>query len=110
MPAYLKGVVCQHINRSSPVFAILAVIAPGWIGWLCYGMALLQYLIIGLVTSRDRAIDVLSVFDEQVRLRRDELIREFQLEDAAPTAAQVDSDQSSEMAESCSAPDSVAED
>jgi len=80
VPAYLKGVVCQHINRSSPVFAILAAIAPGWIGWLCYGVALFQYLIIGLVTSRDRAIDVLSVFDEQVKLRRDELIREFDLE------------------------------
>jgi hypothetical protein len=70
------GFLWQHLSRSSPVFAILAVIFPGLIGWGCYGMAILQYLIIGLVTSRDRAIDVLMVFDVQMAARRHELVRQ----------------------------------
>lgn len=70
------GLLCQHLSRSSPVFAILAVIFEGAIGWVCYAMALLQYLIIGLVTSRDRAVDVLMLFDEQVSVRRRELARQ----------------------------------
>jgi hypothetical protein len=70
------GFFWQHLSRSSPVFAILAVIFTGWIGWVCYAMAVLQYLIIGLVTSRDRAIDVLMVFDEQMAARRHELVRQ----------------------------------
>ena len=77
--AILKGYVCQHLNRSSPVFAILAAIAPGKVGWFCYGVAITQYLIIGLVTSRDRALDVLNVFDRAVAERRREIIEEFHL-------------------------------
>ncbi len=83
-----KGVVCQHLNRSSPVLAIMAAIfsgptgSPGWIvGWVCYGMAIAQYLIIGLVTSRDKALDVLSEFDRQVAIRRRELVEEFDVPD-----------------------------
>tara|TARA_R110002095_G_scaffold56114_5_gene48201 strand:+ start:1173 stop:1922 length:750 start_codon:yes stop_codon:yes gene_type:complete len=83
----LKGVVCQHVNRSSPVFAILAAIAVDTVGWVCYGLAITQYLIIGLVTSRDRALDVLSEFDRQVSLRRRELIEEFDLDEADVKAA-----------------------
>lgn len=75
----VKGIVCQHLNRSSPVFAILAAIASGWIGWFCYGVALVQYLIIGLVTSRDKALDVLSKFDRAVAERRRELMEEFEI-------------------------------
>ena len=59
------------------------------VGWCCYLLAITQYLIIGLVTSRDRALDVLSEFDRAVALRRRELIEEFQIEsseDAAPAA------------------------
>lgn len=82
----LKGYICVHINRSSPVFAILAAIAPGRPGWICYGMALLQYLIIGLITSRDKAMDVITIFDETVQRRREELVKEFELEDAVPPA------------------------
>lgn len=85
--AILKGVICQHINRSSPVFAILSAIAIDTIGWVCYGIAITQYLIIGLVTSRDRALDVLSEFDRQVTLRRRELIEEFDLNDSTVKAA-----------------------
>ncbi|MBD3672905.1 MAG: DNA topoisomerase I [Planctomycetaceae bacterium] len=72
-----RGLICQHLNRSSPVFAILCAIFMGWVGWFCYGMAIAQYLIIGLVTSKDKALDALSEFDRQVAMRRRELIDEF---------------------------------
>jgi hypothetical protein len=72
----LVGFLCQHLSRSSPVFAILAVIFSGKPGWICYGLACFQYLIIGLVTSRDRAIDVLILFDAQMAARRHELLRQ----------------------------------
>lgn len=85
--AILKGIVCQHINRSSPVFAILAAIAVDTVGWVCYGVAITQYLIIGLVTSRDRALDVLSEFDRQVTIRRREIIEEFDLNASEVKAA-----------------------
>jgi hypothetical protein len=85
------GLLCRHLDRSSAVFAILAAIAPGWIGWTCYALAITQYLIIGLVTSRDKALDALSVFDRQVAIRRRELVEEFNLsnrEAAAGAAGQ----------------------
>jgi len=82
--AIFKGILCQHINRSSPVFAILACIAPGRVGWICYCLALVQYLIIGLVTSKDKALEVLTEFDRQVSMRRREIIDEFQLKEKPP--------------------------
>ena len=151
---FLKGFVCQHLNRSSPVLAMMAAIVGAqlvsltpseterieivsvhnwpigqqigavspvqgyianellnsdigrtqrsyedvaeisftarrrwerWIvGWCCYLLAITQYLIIGLVTSRDRALDVLSEFDRAVAVRRREIIEEFQIEDPQP--------------------------
>lgn len=84
--AIVKGHLCQHLNRSSPVFAILAAIAPGTVGWVCYTVAITQYLIIGLVTSRDRALDVLSVFDRAVAERRREIIEEFHIGSGASVA------------------------
>jgi hypothetical protein len=118
---FVKGFVCQHLNRSSPVLAMMAAIVGAqlltlsdvdrskidkmnafntvyyqqigscipaqvfvqerWIvGWCCYLLAITQYLIIGLVTSRDRALDVLSEFDRAVAERRRELIEEFQID------------------------------
>lgn len=71
------GLFCQHLSRSSPVFAILAVIFTGRVGWVCYALACIQYLIIGLATSRARAINVLLLFDEQMAVRRRELMRQF---------------------------------
>ena len=65
-----KGLVCQYLNRSSPVYVIMAAIFPGTTGWVCFWLASTQYLIIGLVTSRDRALDVLSEFDRQFARRR----------------------------------------
>ena len=81
---FFKGHLCVHLNRSSPVFAIMAAIAPGTPGWTCYAMALIQYLIIGLVTSRDKAMNVLQIFDETVQRRREELLEEFALPAAPP--------------------------
>lgn len=76
---FLKGHMCLHLNKSSPVFAILAAIAPGLPGWICYGMALIQYLIIGLVTTQDKALTALGLLDQQAAQRRQELIEEFDL-------------------------------
>jgi hypothetical protein len=83
---YVKGLICQHVNRSSPVFAIMSAIFDGPAGWVFYLIAITQYLIMGLVTSRDHAMSVLSEFDKQVTNRRRELIEEFHLDegDAAP--------------------------
>ncbi len=75
-----KGFLCQHLSRSSPVFAILSAIIDGPVGWWCFGFAISQYLFIGLVTSRDRALDVLSEFDRQIAAKRQEIIEEFSLE------------------------------
>lgn len=71
----LKAVLCRHLDRSSAVLAILAAIFTGPVGWICYGLAILQFLVIGLVTSRDKALDVLSAFDRQVGIRRRELLQ-----------------------------------
>ncbi|WP_237225817.1 DNA topoisomerase I [Rubinisphaera sp. JC750] len=78
---FVKGLVCQHLNRSSPVFAILCAIFDGPAGWICFFVAITQYLIIGLVTSKDRAMDALSRFDEQVAIRRQQLRDEFHLQE-----------------------------
>jgi hypothetical protein len=60
------------------VFAIVTVFKLGTAGWVCYGLAVTQYLIIGLATSRDKAIDVVASFDAEVAARRAELITELQ--------------------------------
>lgn len=73
----LRGLVCMHLNRSSPVFAILAVIFSGQVGWVFYVLAITQYLIIGLVTSRDKAMHVLSQFDQAVAQHREQLLAEM---------------------------------
>jgi hypothetical protein len=76
-----KGIFFRHLDRSSSVFAIMAVIFGGpdhtVVGWVCYGLAIIQFLIIGLVSSRDKALDVLSEFDRQIRLRRDKLVDRY---------------------------------
>lgn len=110
----VKGVVCQFLNRSSPVLVIMAAIFGGYvapltqaemaaltepelaeralhtkaqmIGWVCYLLAITQYLIIGLVTSRDRALDVLSEFDRKMAERRQDLIEEFDINESKTSA------------------------
>ena len=78
---FLRGILCRHLDRSSSVFAILSVIFGGatdrTVGWVCYLLAITQFLIIGLVSSRDKALDVLSEFDQQVHRRREELAGEM---------------------------------
>ncbi|MFM7168370.1 MAG: hypothetical protein ACKO3T_24250 [Planctomycetaceae bacterium] len=49
------------------------------VGWICYLAAIIQYLIIGLITSRDKALNVLSEFDRAVAERRRALIEEFSI-------------------------------
>ena len=88
LPQLLKGLICQHLNRSSPVLAILSVLHNGTFGWVCYGMAISQYLLIGLVTSKDKALDVLSRFDAAVALQRHEIEAGLQLDDAAKNTAE----------------------
>jgi hypothetical protein len=71
---WFRGIVNQYLNRSSAVLVILSVVLPpGPIPWICYGLAITNYLIIGLVSSRDKALDVLSKFDEAVMERREEI-------------------------------------
>lgn len=147
--AFVKGILCRHLNRSSPVLAMMCAIVGAqlptavtpdpvlmdqhqllawssaqpisidipavtlasqqllseisndlmpqtlvnglseytryrerWlVGWVCYVLAVSQYLIIGLITSRDRAADVLQEFDRAVAQKRKELIDEFDLGD-----------------------------
>jgi len=73
----VKGLLCRHLDRSSSVLAILSVIIGGRsyveAGWICYFLAIIQFLVIGLVSSRDKAIDVLSRFDAAIERRRVEL-------------------------------------
>ena len=79
--AWLWGVASIHLSRSSPVFAIITVFQVGPAGWVCYGLAVTQYLMIGLATSRDKAIDVLTSFDVEVATRRAELLSELQTDE-----------------------------
>lgn len=93
--AWLWGVACIHLSRASPVFAIITVLWVGPAGWVCYWLAVAQYLVIGLATSRDKAIDVLTSFDAEVAARRAELLSELQsmaaVEATPPSAAAVQS-------------------
>lgn len=82
LPHFFKGLICQHLNRSSPVLAILSVLHSGQIGWICYGLAIAQYLVIGLVASKDKALDVLSQFDEAMARQRNEIELELIQHDA----------------------------
>lgn len=58
------------------------------VGWICYLVAIIQYLIIGLITSRDKALDVLSEFDRAVAERRRALIEEFRIRESDGDNAQ----------------------
>lgn len=87
---FFKGLICQHLNRSSQVLAILSAIFSGSTGWTCYVLACIQYLIIGLVTSKDRALDVLSEFDKQIKIRRRQLVEDLHLAPAGTSEKQPD--------------------
>lgn len=70
---FCKGIFWRHLDRSSAVFAIMTAIKTGWGGWVFYVLAILQYLVIGLICSRDKALDALDEFDRQIRIRRGRL-------------------------------------
>ncbi len=81
---WIKKFFCVHLNRSSPVLAMMAAIfggdagtTEGTVGWVCYFVAITQYLIIALITSTDKAGDLLGNFDRAVAEHREELIEEF---------------------------------
>jgi hypothetical protein len=87
IPQLMRGLLCQHLNRASPVFAIMSVFQAGTVGWVCYGLAIAQYLLIGLVTSKDKALDVLSKFDEAVNRQRLEIESQLELHAASRISA-----------------------
>lgn len=77
---FLRGLGILHLRRSSPVFVIMTVIfgaASGErdfvVGWVCYGLAILQYLIIGIITDGDRIRGILQQFDRNAAALRQEL-------------------------------------
>ena len=88
IPKLTKGLVCQHLNRSSPVLAILSVLEEGQVGWICYGLAISQYLLIGLVASKDKALDVLSQFDDAVAVQRHEIEEQLEHQQASRRLAE----------------------
>ena len=78
---FLIGFGVLHLKRSSPVFVIMTVIfgnAPGTkefiVGWVFYGLAVVQYLIIGLITESDRLPGLLKQFDQSADAIRKEIM------------------------------------
>ncbi|MEO6751350.1 MAG: hypothetical protein ABIP85_06190 [Chthoniobacteraceae bacterium] len=78
---FFRGFAVIHLKRSSPVFVIMTVIfgnAPGTrefaVGWIFYGLAVAQYLIIGLITEGDRLKGLLEQFDRSADAIRDDLV------------------------------------
>jgi hypothetical protein len=70
--AVLKGLWVVHLKRSSPVLVIMCVVFGGQagtldfkVGWWCYSLAIAQYLIIALMTDRNRAAHLLSAISAQ---------------------------------------------
>ncbi len=93
---WLKKFGCIHLNRSSPVFAMMSAIfggdpgtAESNIGWVCFFIAITQYLIIALITTADKAGDLLGSFDRAIAEQREELVEEFleDKENLTPTEA-----------------------
>ena len=96
VPRYLRGMLCQHLARSSPVLAILACVVGGVVdesgaippgrrgewtaGWCCYGAAISQYLVMGLMASREEAASVLAAYDAKVARDRARLVAELRAE------------------------------
>ncbi len=78
---FLRGLWIMHLKRSSPVFVIMTVTfgsTPGTrefvVGWIFYGLAVAQYLIIGLITERDRIAGLLAQFDQSADAIRKEIM------------------------------------
>jgi hypothetical protein len=89
---FIRGLWVVHLKRSSPVFVIMTVIfgnAPGTrefvVGWVFYGLAVTQYLIIGLMTERDRIAGLLAQFDRSADVIRKEILGEANTASAGDT-------------------------
>ena len=99
LPGYLRGHLNQWLARSSPVFAILACVVGGTVtadgaidnadgawtaGWVCLGCAVSQYLVMGLMASKEEAATVLAAYDRRVAEVRSELAAELGAGAACP--------------------------
>ena len=98
---WIKKIGAVHLNRSSPVFAMMSAIfggepdAPGTsIGWICYVLAIVQYLIIALITSADKAGELLEKYDKAIGEQRKDLVDEFTKEDKPLSKAEIPSQSS----------------
>lgn len=90
---YLREFAFQHLNRSSPVLAIMTAIFGGsaagdgfthWVvGWVCYAVAVAQYLAIGVFAAREEACDAAGSAALPLRPAQTELLPAF----ARPQAA-----------------------
>lgn len=82
----LIDVGCLHLRRSSPVLAIMAAIFGGppgsqahLIGWICYSTAVAQFLVIGFITTRDRALANLPEIERRLVQARHEMLENLDL-------------------------------
>ena len=69
-----------YLKRQYTTIALVGVVVGGTagtrdfvIGWVFYGLAIVQYLIIGLATESDRLTGLLEQFDRSAEAIRDEL-------------------------------------
>jgi hypothetical protein len=67
----LWSLLCQHLYRSSPCLAILAIVAPGAVGWICYTLAVVQYLTMALMTPRQAALAALLLAAQRLSRQAD---------------------------------------
>ena len=95
---WIKKIGSVHLNRSSPVLAMMSAIfggepdAPGsTIGWICYVLAIVQYLIIALITSTDKAGNLIEKYDKAIGKQREDLVDEFTEEDRSLPKAEIPS-------------------
>jgi hypothetical protein len=75
-----RGLGVLHLKRSSPVFVIMTVIFGGptgsgefFVGWVFYAFAIIQYLIIGIMTDSGRIAGLLEEFDRNAAAIRKEI-------------------------------------
>lgn len=108
---YVHGLLCLHLRRSSPVFAIMAAIFGGppgsgahLIGWICYGVAVTQFLIIGLITNRDRALDLLPEIERRLTQAKREVLESLDLDSVLPASELAELADLDEVAAAAGAP------
>jgi hypothetical protein len=95
---WMKKIGSVHLNRSSPVLAMMSAIFGGepdapssTIGWICYVLAIVQYLIIALITSTDKAGNLIEKYDKAIGKQREDLVDEFTEKDRPLPKAEIPS-------------------